>query len=272
MIVVNGAKYRTLADKFYVNGARVYEAYANGVKVYPEDATVFYAVIDGTMAGTAQRTLNPDQKYVSEYNQPVTLSVPYTIDYSYAYQLPSTFDPETSKVELLDGIVYCDGEVVRNAVRATGRFGVGLVSPQEVFSILNQGGNQYTIVSRSWYHGLNVLSSANGMTSEASNGIVVGLDQCGVDHTLTGDMYPAEQTFSAQSLAYMNRNGPNERDGTGEVTVSAGFYEAFEVRTMEAFMGSVYVDYTIKFMNLYTGAMSPPGNETLRVIADLDDV
>lgn len=35
-IVVNGSRFVTLADEFFVNGAKVYEAYANGVKVYPE--------------------------------------------------------------------------------------------------------------------------------------------------------------------------------------------------------------------------------------------
>lgn len=35
-IVVNGYEHRTLAQPLYVNGKQVMEAYANGVKVYPE--------------------------------------------------------------------------------------------------------------------------------------------------------------------------------------------------------------------------------------------
>lgn len=43
MIVANGHRYRTLADKFYVNGSQVKEAYVNGIKVYPE--TGHYATL-----------------------------------------------------------------------------------------------------------------------------------------------------------------------------------------------------------------------------------
>ena len=37
MISVGGKEFRTLADRFYVNGQQVQEAYVNGEKVYPED-------------------------------------------------------------------------------------------------------------------------------------------------------------------------------------------------------------------------------------------
>ena len=36
-IEVAGKRFVTLADEFFVNGAKVYEAYANGVKVYPDE-------------------------------------------------------------------------------------------------------------------------------------------------------------------------------------------------------------------------------------------
>lgn len=37
MITVNGAKFRTLEDEFFVDGRKVYEAWANGCHVYPDD-------------------------------------------------------------------------------------------------------------------------------------------------------------------------------------------------------------------------------------------
>ena len=48
MIVANGHQFRTLADKFYVNGARVTKAYANGVQVYPDHGC--YVRVFGTMS------------------------------------------------------------------------------------------------------------------------------------------------------------------------------------------------------------------------------
>lgn len=40
MIVVNGIDFGTLEDPIYVNGERVLEVWANGVKVYPEEKKV----------------------------------------------------------------------------------------------------------------------------------------------------------------------------------------------------------------------------------------
>lgn len=52
MIVVNGHEFITLRDEFYVNGKRVYEAYANGIKVYPEGGgdTLFIVDHSGSMS------------------------------------------------------------------------------------------------------------------------------------------------------------------------------------------------------------------------------
>lgn len=36
-VVVNGKQFVTLSDEFFVNGAKVYKAFANGVQVYPDD-------------------------------------------------------------------------------------------------------------------------------------------------------------------------------------------------------------------------------------------
>ena len=53
MIVVNGHEFITLRDEFYVNGKRVYEAYVNGVKVYPEGGgdTLYLIDTSGSSAG-----------------------------------------------------------------------------------------------------------------------------------------------------------------------------------------------------------------------------
>lgn len=40
-IEVAGKRFVTLADEFFVNGAKIYEAWANGVKVYPEEDDEF---------------------------------------------------------------------------------------------------------------------------------------------------------------------------------------------------------------------------------------
>lgn len=49
-IEVAGKRFVTLADEFFVNGSKVYEAYVNGVKVYPEDESLEYWVTGESIA------------------------------------------------------------------------------------------------------------------------------------------------------------------------------------------------------------------------------
>lgn len=46
-IEVAGNRFVTLADEFFVNGAKVYEAYANGVKVYPDEEEPYSDLLEG---------------------------------------------------------------------------------------------------------------------------------------------------------------------------------------------------------------------------------
>lgn len=45
-IVVNGKQFVTLSDEFFVNGAKVYAAFANGVQVYPDGSIPYKIVVE----------------------------------------------------------------------------------------------------------------------------------------------------------------------------------------------------------------------------------
>jgi hypothetical protein len=70
-IIVNGYEHRTLSQPLYVNGKRVMEAYANGVKVYPDDG-IRYVTYTTILTGAIDRELADavhGEGYVHKYRR-----------------------------------------------------------------------------------------------------------------------------------------------------------------------------------------------------------